>query len=376
MLSPKAFFDLLGEAGVNFYAGVPDSLLKDFCAYVTDSVSSNSHCITANEGAALALAAGHFLATGHPALVYLQNSGLGNLVNPVTSLVHPDVYSIPALLLIGWRGEPGVKDEPQHVRQGRNMLAMLDVIDIPHAIVPTDVDEARAVVAQACDYMREKQSPFALVVRKGTFEAYKLKTTVLNSCAVSREGAIEAIVNSVPEDALIVSTTGMISRELFEVRSKRQQGFHRDFLTVGSMGHASQIALGIALARPDRSVFCIDGDGALLMHLGSAPILASMNPRNLTHIVLNNNAHDSVGGQPTVGFKTDFVLAAQAFGYPHAERTDSLEGLASALERLKPLDGPKFLEMRVSRGSRSDLGRPTRTPLENRDDFMRFIGSR
>ena len=322
------------------------------------------------------MASGHYLATGRPGLVYLQNSGLGNLINPITSLVHQDVYSIPALLLIGWRGEPGVKDEPQHVRQGRCMLEMLDVVDIPHAVVPANTDEARTVVNQAMEHMRDNQSPFALVVRKGTFESYKLQSVVENSCSVTREQAIEAITQQLPEDSIVVSTTGMISREVFEVRAKREEGFHRDFLTVGSMGHASQIALGIALAKPDRPVYCIDGDGALLMHLGSAAVLASMKPKNLTHIVLNNNAHDSVGGQPTVGFQADLVKAAQAFNYQHAERTDTLDGLTESLDRLKTTDGPTFLEMRVARGARSDLGRPTRTPIQNRDDFMKYVAGR
>jgi phosphonopyruvate decarboxylase len=277
------------------------------------------------------------------------------------------------LLLIGWRGEPGVKDEPQHVKQGKNMLAILEAVGIPYSILPPDPEGAKQVVAKAKAYMTENLSPYAIIVRKGTFDAYKLKKSALSAYTLKRENAIELILENMEDNAVVVSTTGMISREVFEYRARSRSGHQRDFLTVGSMGHACQIALGIALEKENRPVYCLDGDGALLMHMGSAAVLASMAPKNLTHIVLNNGAHDSVGGQPTVGFRIDLLQFAAGVGYKEAGRTDVADEVPTWMRRLAKLDGPKLLEIRVARGARGDLGRPTTTPKDNKVALMRYL---
>lgn len=373
MLSVQDTFDAFRSNGVTFFAGVPDSLLKDICAYITDSTEPDRHIIAANEGAAVALAAGHYLATRELGLVYFQNSGLGNTINPLLSLADAEVYSIPMLLLIGWRGEPGVHDEPQHVKQGRVMLAMLDAMEIGYEILSTEQAVANEQIRVAAEAAVRGQRPFAIVVRKGTFEPYKLRSERKTNFPLVREDAIRLVLDSVPDDAVIVSTTGMTSREVFEHRAARGQGHHRDFLTVGSMGHASQIALGIAMRRPERQVYCLDGDGAVLMHMGSVVLQGTRAPANYRHILLNNGAHDSVGGQPTAGFDVDFIAIARACGYRSAERAESPQEIAEALRRMSEVPGPTLLEIRVNKGARPDLGRPTRTPIQNRDEFMQWL---
>jgi phosphonopyruvate decarboxylase len=375
MIDCAEFFPLLAAQGIEHFSGVPDSLLKDFCAYVTDHAPAGRHIITANEGAAIALATGHHLATGGIGLVYLQNSGLGNTINPLTSLTDPAVYSIPVLLLIGWRGEPGVHDEPQHVKQGAITLAQLDTLGIPHAILPDSPDAARVTLDAAVKTMRETSAPFALVVRKGTFAPYKLRNKVPDAHELTREQAIVAILGQLDGRAVVVSTTGMTSREVYEYRVNSGGGAGQDFLTVGCMGHASQIALGIALARPERDVVVLDGDGALLMHMGSLAIIGSQHPANFRHVVLNNAAHDSVGGQPTVAGTMDLPAIARACGYRDAFTISKAEDIQAGIRRMREGDGPTFVEVLVNKGARADLGRPKRSPIENKRAFMEALGA-
>ena len=365
MINVQEAYDALIESGVDMFTGVPDSLLKNFCAYVTDTAPSHKHIIAANEGNAVGIAAGHYLATGKPALVYMQNSGLGNTVNPLLSLADEKVYSIPMVLMIGWRGEPGVHDEPQHVKQGEVTLALLDAMQIPYAVLE-DISQIKQMVALAM----ERKAPTALVIRKGTFGSYKLKNASHNDNPLSREEALKLVVEHLRKDDVIVSTTGKLSRELFELREARKEGHGHDFLTVGSMGHSSSIALGIALEKPERRVFCFDGDGAFIMHTGALGINASMQPRNFFHILFNNGAHESVGGQPTIGFRLDATGIAKASGYRHVLTATTQEEMMEALKQLETLDGPVLLELRVAINSRDDLGRPTTTPIENKDAFM------
>jgi phosphonopyruvate decarboxylase len=372
MINPETFFAALDDGGVSFYAGVPDSLLKDFCAYVTDVLPSSRHVIAANEGGAVALAAGHYLATGYPALVYLQNSGLGNCVNPLVSLADPAVYGLPMLLLVGWRGEPGRKDEPQHVKQGAITEALFEAMDIPCRILPESTTEAVSCLQELLELAMKMRRPVALLVRAGTFEQYKLKSGNDDPFPMNREESIGMIARALPKHALVVGTTGHISRELFEHRSREDGGRQRDFLTVGGMGHASQIALGVAMAQPERPVVCLDGDGAAIMHMGALGIIGNSGMHNLLHVVINNGAHDSVGGQPTVGFAVDFPAIALACGYARAERVESPEALSHFMADFVFGDGPAFLEVRVARGARKDLGRPTSSPAENKQSFMNF----
>ena len=373
MIRPQFFYELLKENGTGFFTGVPDSLLKSFCAYLTDTSGNKNHIIAANEGCAVGLAAGHYFATGSVPLVYMQNSGLGNTVNPLLSLADREVYSVPMLLVIGWRGEPNVHDEPQHVKQGRVTCSLLDAMEIPYCILSDEEAEAKLQLEKAYAHIKAASSPYAVVVRKGVFDSYKLKTNEAVPAEMSREEAIEKIVLNAPSNACFVSTTGMASRELYELRDKHGQGHAKDFLTVGSMGHASQIALGIALTKEDKTVFCIDGDGAAIMHLGGLTAIGSQRPKNMVHIVLNNGAHDSVGGQPTVGRKINLCAVAQACGYDKVVSVKTLEELQSGLKELCTNSGSVFIEVLVSKGARTDLGRPKSSPIENKKAFMEFL---
>lgn len=373
MIRPEYFYNTLRGMGIDFYTGVPDSLLKDICAYITDHADRKNNIIAANEGGAVGLAAGYHLATGNIPVVYMQNSGLGNTVNPLMSLTDSDVYRIPVLLVIGWRGEPGVHDEPQHVKQGKTTLPLLDAMEIRHEIMSGDEAELEKQLAGGVRYMKETGRAFALVVKKGTFGKYKLQNGTHNPYTMEREEAIKAVAGAMDVKDIVVSTTGKISRELFEHRTATGEGHSRDFLTVGSMGHASQIALGIALNRPERNVYCFDGDGAAIMHMGGMGIVASMLPGNFYHIVFNNGAHDSVGGQPTIGFDIDLPKIAAGCGYKTVMSVATRSELDAILPTLPTLPAPLLLEIKVKKGSRDDLGRPTTTPVENKEALMSFL---
>lgn len=372
MITPKFFIEKLRAEGVDFYTGVPDSLLKNVCAYITDNVDERHNIIAANEGGAVALAAGYHLATGKVGCVYMQNSGEGNAVNPLASLTDKEVYHIPVLLLIGWRGRPGVHDEPQHVKQGKITTGLLNVMGINYEVLSKEEAQATKQIEKAMCCIRETGDSYALVIEKDTFDSYTLQNTVKNDYSMSREEAIRIVSASLPSNAVIVSTTGMISRELFEYRTARGQGHERDFLTVGSMGHASQIALGIALQHPERKVYCFDGDGASIMHMGNMAIVGSKHPENYVHVIFNNGAHDSVGGQPTVGHEIDLVEIARAMHYEHAECVWTPEQLKEALDDMFT-QGLQLIEIRVKKGNRKDLGRPTTTPIQNKEALMEFL---
>lgn len=378
MISPKFFYDTLANCGIDFYAGVPDSLLKNLCAYITDHADAAHNIIAANEGGAMGLAAGHYLAIGHIPVVYMQNSGEGNIINPLASLTDPDVYNIPVLLVIGWRGKPGVHDEPQHVKQGKVTTGLLNVMGIDYTVLSKEEDKAEAQIRKAVAHMQATRQCYALVIEKDTFENYQLNSqSSIFNLQLSREEAIQTVAAALGEKDCIVSTTGMISRELFEYRTAKNEGHERDFLTVGSMGHASQIALGIALAKSDRRVWCFDGDGATIMHMGSMAIVASKAPKNYVHVVFNNGAHDSVGGQPTVGLKIDLPAVAKAVGYKTVYSVDNKEKLEEILSifnsQFSSFDAPVFLEVKVKKGNRKDLGRPTTTPIQNKEALMEFL---
>ena len=372
MIRPEFFIEKLRENGIDCFAGVPDSLLKNICACITDHCDAEHNIIAANEGAAVGIAAGHYLATGKPACVYMQNSGEGNIINPLASLTDKEVYNIPVLLLIGWRGRPGVHDEPQHVKQGKVTTGLLNVMGVNYEVLSKEEDKAEKQIAKAIKALQNKEV-FALVIEKDTFEDYKLQNVEKNNLTMSREEAIQTVAAALGEKDCIVSTTGMISRELFEYRAAMNQGHERDFLTVGSMGHASQIALGIAMVQPERKVWCFDGDGAAIMHMGSMAIVASKQPKNYVHVVFNNGAHDSVGGQPTVGLHINLPAVAKAVGYKNTCSVDSKEALSEALKVVVTMEGPSLLEIKVKKGNRKDLGRPTTTPIQNKEALMEFL---
>jgi phosphonopyruvate decarboxylase len=376
MMDPALFYQALLKRGITFFTGVPDSLLKSICGYIADHSPKERHVIAANEGGAVGIAAGYHMATGQIPLVYMQNSGLGNTINPLTSLVDKEVYAIPMLLLIGWRGEPGVKDEPQHVKQGRISRDMLETLELPYAVLPDELDAGEKCLDDLISRIRQESAPGALLVPSTVFSPYAYKMESTPEFELTREAAIKAVLGAASKDDVVVGTTGMPSREIFEHRKHTGQGHAQDFLTVGAMGHASQIALGIAMNRPEKRVLCLDGDGAALMHLGGMAIVGTHSRQgNFRHIVLNNGAHDSVGGQPTAAFKVDLATIAKSCGYRTIERADSLETLRNKLPDFLEGGGPSFLEIRICKGNRKDLGRPTTSPLENKRAFMEFLGS-
>tara|TARA_B100000902_G_scaffold393482_1_gene447813 strand:+ start:4189 stop:5313 length:1125 start_codon:yes stop_codon:yes gene_type:complete len=372
MINVIDFYKSLKSNGIKFFTGVPDSLLKDICGYISDIAPKNDHVITANEGGAIGLAIGHHMATGNTPLIYMQNSGLGNSINPLLSLADPDVYSIPMILLVGWRGEPGVKDEPQHVKQGRIHSGLIEAMDIPHFIISAN-SEYEKKINDAVALAEEKSCPVILSIKKGSFEKYKIKRIEKTNYEFTREQAVKNIVNLIDDNDIIVSTTGKTSRELFEYRKEIGDSHNKDFLTVGGMGHANQIALGIALAKPKKTVYCFDGDGAILMHCGSMGIIGNKQPKNFKHIILNNGSHDSVGGQPTISFDIEIDKIAQGFQYNKVFRVTSSNKLTEIFNEFKITHGPCLLEILVNKGARINLGRPTISPKENKNSFMRKL---
>ena len=360
--------------GADFYTGVPDSQLKALCNYLmnTYGIDGKHHLIAANEGNAAALAAGYHLATGKVPVVYMQNSGEGNIINPAASLLNEKVYAIPMIFVIGWRGEPGVHDEPQHIYQGEVTVRLLEDMGIASFILGKDTtQEDLEEVMHSFSALLKEGKDVAFVVRKGAL-TYDEKTHYGNSYGLLREDAIRQIIRITGEDP-VVSTTGKASRELFEARVANGQGHQYDFLTVGSMGHTSSIALGVALNKPERKIWCIDGDGSVLMHMGALAVTGSVKPHNLVHIVINNEAHETVGGMPTAAAAVDLPAAARACGYPFAVRVCSAQELDQALLEAKQRDELSLIEVRCSLGSREDLGRPTTTALENKEHFMSYI---
>lgn len=358
----------------DFYTGVPDSQLKALCNYLmhTYGIDPKHHVIAANEGNCTALAAGYHLATGKVPVVYMQNSGEGNIINPVASLLNDKVYAIPMIFVIGWRGEPGIHDEPQHIYQGEVTLKLLEDMEIHYFVIGKDTTEEEVSAAMQ-DFRKEldRGEDVAFVIRKEAL-SYEEKVEYHNDNPMIREEIIRHIVQASGEDP-IVSTTGKASRELFEIREHNGQSHKYDFLTVGSMGHSSSIALGVAVQKPGTKVWCVDGDGAVLMHMGSMAVLGSTAPKNMVHIVINNGAHETVGGMPTVAANIDLVAIARACGYPNAVSVTSYETLDSELAVAKAKNELTFIEVKCGIGAREDLGRPTTTALENKQNFMEYL---
>lgn len=374
-LEASSFIDMIqATLGIDAFYGVPDSLLRTLTDEIVDRHGfGGAHVVAADEGGAAALAAGHYLATGKPALVYLQNSGIGNAVNPICSLLNEAVYGIPVLFVIGWRGEPGVHDEPQHVFQGQCSKDLLESVGLSVGIVSPDTDEGRLIeMIEQVHGRFEAGKSFAFLIRKGAL-VRQGKHVYAGDGAMSREEALESVLRALPEGAAVVSTTGKLSRELFEIRERYGQLHESDFLTVGSMGHSSMIGLGIALAQPERVVAVLDGDGACLMHAGAMGVLAQVAPANIVHVLFNNNAHESVGGMPTASSAIDWRSLALAYGYPSAHVADSPASLAEAVGDAVASQGPSFVEAKVNTASRADLGRPTTSAFENGRSFQAFL---
>lgn len=366
--------ELIKRLNSDFYTGVPDSQLKPLCNYLinTYGIDKNHHIIAANEGNCVGLAAGYYLSTSKVPVVYMQNSGEGNIINPVASLLNEKVYNIPMIFIIGWRGEPGVHDEPQHIYQGEITIKLLDDMNIKSFIIDKDTSlkELDKIMKKFNKLLNEGKQ-VAFVVRKNALE-YDEKVTYKNDNSMTREEIIEHITKISKNDP-IISTTGKASRELFEIREKNKESHEYDFLTVGSMGHSSSIALGVAINKPNKKVWCIDGDGALLMHMGSLPVIGSINPKNLVHILINNGAHETVGGMPTAISNTKITDIAKACNYKKVYSVDNFKDLDKVLKEVKDNNELTFIEILSSIGARSDLGRPTTTANENKENFMKYL---
>ena len=370
MINTIDFYYFLKKSGIDFFAGVPDSLLSNFCACVQTNCSKKNNIIAANEGNAIGMVAGYHLSTGKIGCVYMQNSGEGNAVNPLLSLADEDVYSIPMLLFIGWRGEPGKHDEPQHVKQGKITLSLLEVMGIEYTILSDNYEKQ---IQEALKYMRNNNKPYAMVVQKNTFSPYKidLEPTLYT---LSREEALEVIIDNLTENDFIVSTTGKTSREIFEIREAKKQGHSNDFLTVGSMGHTASIAYGVALGTT-YNVFCIDGDGSFIMHMGGIGVIGSSIPNNFKYIINDNNAHESVGGQPTCSKNLDMPQILKACGFKEVIIATTKDEIKNGVEKLRNENSIAMI-LRTKQGSRENLGRPTTTPIENKNTFMCKIGAK
>lgn len=364
-MDSKVLVDILKQFGLNFLTGVPDSGLRNFLVYVENHQNEIEHVHAANEGQAIGIATGHYLATGFMPVVYFQNAGLGNIVNPLTSLADESVYGIPMLLLVGWRGEPGKKDEPQHIKMGQITQDMLKLLGVPFEVAEPNEKVLEEQVSRLVKQGNEQSKPVALVFQKGFF-AEEAEAEAPEG--LRREAALDILLDKVG-DGLLVSTTGKTSREIFELRDVKKQP-HRDFLVVGSMGIASTIGLGVAVAKKNKKVFVFDGDGAALMHLGALPTIGNYKPANFFHILLDNGVHESTGWQPTVSPTTNWEQIFKGAGYRNVMHAGTLEELQAV--NLQALEGPVALIVKVVPGSRKDLSRPSMTPKESKEAFMDF----
>jgi len=374
MIKCEDLFEVFKKNNLTFFSGVPDSTFKDWMKFLNDQHGENlTNIITSIEREAIGWACGYHVATGKTGAVYMQNSGLGNTVNPITSLADPEVYSIPLFLMIGWRGKPEKKDEPQHKKMGRIMLPLLDVMEIPYEILPDNIQETERVIGKLREIAEQESKPVALIVKKGTLEEYAARKKQSTDYDMTREEAIKSIVDGLDDQDIIVSTTGKTSRELFEHRETRRQDHSREFLMVGSMGLASSFGASIALQKPQRHVYIFDGDGAAIMSAGTLSTIGHYQPKNLHHIVFDNHSYDSTGGQPTVSTTTNFEQIATGFGYNSARTVSTVQELEDAITQSKDLEGPEMLIVRVNKGARKDLGRPTTTPIENKEAFSNFL---
>jgi phosphonopyruvate decarboxylase len=358
-LCVKKFYQTLLNNEINFFTGVPDSLLKNVCAYITEKSNKSNHIIAANEGNAVGIAAGYNLSTQKIPLVYLQNSGFGNLINPLTSLIHENVYQIPILFMIGWRAEPGKKDEPQHLEMGNKMEQLFQVLNLEYCILSNQEQESEQQINKACSYMKKNKKPYVLLVSKDTFEKFELSEQKEGQYIYTRQQILEFILQHTNDNQILVSTTGMLSRELYEYRIKNNQ-IPKDIINPGAMGHCSSIGLGISLSKPKKDIIVLDGDGSVLMHMGSLAVNGCNSNKNFKHIMINNGSHDSVGGQPTEGFNINFSQIFSACNYKVLECEDynNQDKINQVIKEFLQTEGPVFLELRCKKGFTKGLGRP------------------
>lgn len=374
MISCQEFFDFLKEKDFLFFTGIPDSTFKEWIKFVIDSDGINlKHMIACNECEAIALAAGYHLATNKIGVVYMQNSGLGKAINPLTSLCDPEVYSIPLLLMVGWRGEPGKEDAPQHKRMGKITTSLLKTLSIPYSIIEPNISQVKAEFNKAEQYFKEHSGPYAFILRKNIFEEYKSKLKHVTDYTITREGAIRIIMDKLNDDDIVVSTTGYTSRELFEYRESRKGDHHKSFYNIGSMGCASSIGLSVALEHPNKRIVVFDGDGSVIMQMGALTTIGKYHPSNLLHIIFDNQAHESTGGQPTNSKFIDFITIALASNYKSAIIVNNQKQLDEALSKTLTMEGPTMVLIKIKQESRKNLKRPNKEPKEYKEDLIRFL---
>lgn len=374
MIAPERLYQFLQEKGISFYTGVPDSLLKYFLKYIQEHAADNEHIITANEGLAIALASGYHLSTGKLPLVYLQNSGLGNIINPLTSLADKEMYAIPILLLIGWRGKPGTSDEPQHLKMGRITIPLLDVLGVPFYLLDDNEASSFEKINQAIREATVQQKPVALLAPEEIFEKYE-GVTIPEMYSLVREEVIKKIIAHLKGDEMVICTTGKTGREFYEQNNDAGKKISKYLLSVGAMGLANHIALGLQ-NKPGEKIIMLDGDGALLMHLGALPSLAHHASYHFIHIVLNNGSHESVGGQPTEGYTADLCRIAGASGYQQTIRINDEKNLEHWLNNDLSAGGIQFVEIRINKNSRASLGRPAGKPVDWKNELMNILSKR
>ncbi len=374
MIKCEKIAEIFSKNDLTFFSGVPDSTFKDWMKFLADNNGTKlTNRIAVNECEATALAAGYHLSTGNIGVIYMQNSGLGKTVNPLTSLMAKEVYSMPVVLMVGWRGEPELKDEPQHKMMGRVMLSQLETLEIPFQILPDNIEQAQQTIEWAKTKAEKTQYASAIIIKKGIFEKYETQNISKRKYEMTGEQAIHTILGGLEKQAIIVSTTGKTSRELFEYRKEKKQSHEKDFLTVGSMGCSASIANEIALQKPSKPIYVFDGDGAALMQMGALANIGSSKAENLTHLIFDNGSYDSTGGQPTISDNIDFSKIALGCGYRFASQVETSQELIQTMSILKNEKGPKMVVVKVKKGSRQELGRPTNTPLENKRFFMEFL---
>ncbi|MDY6934152.1 MAG: phosphonopyruvate decarboxylase [Spirochaetota bacterium] len=373
MIKCEELYRIFKDNKIDFYTGVPDSTFADWMKFLADEHGKGlSNIVACNECEAIAISAGYYLATNRIGVVYMQNSGEGKAINPLASLCDSEIYSIPLILMIGWRGEPQEKDEPQHKKMGRIMIPLLETLDIPYKILPGNVEGTRRVITEIKEIAEATMAPVAVIIKKGTIEKYEAIKKMENIYEMTREDALKVIADILDGTEAIISTTGKLSRELFEYRVQKNET-PRDFYTVGSMGCSASVALGIALQKPQRNIFIFDGDGAVLMQMGSLATIGHYKPKNLKHVIFDNASHDSTGGQPTVSSTVNFKEIALSCGYINATEVKTREELIIECKKMKDEEGPNLLVVNINRGSRKDLGRPTTSPIQNKITFMNFL---
>jgi len=372
MVDCKNFSKICKKHDFTFFTGVPDSTYKPWMSFLNKKNTGLTNITAVNECEATAICTGYHLSTGRIGVLYMQNDGFGKTVNPLTSLCNPEVYSIPMLLMIGWRGEPGKKDAPQHEMMGRILTDLLKTLEIPYEILSSDIQKIDSVLKKAKKYMNENSKPFAIIVKKGTFKELNSEKQSFKKL-MSREDAIKTIMKCLNGDEIIVSTTGKTSRELFEYRTEKKEGFELDFYNIGAMGCAQSIALGIALQKKDRSVFVFDGDGSVLMQMGSLATIGHYSPKNFYHIIFDNQAHDSTGGQPNSSESVNFEKVATACNYRFGKTVKNKDELEKIMQKIKNKKGPGIIIINVEKGSRKNLRRPTMTPVEHKKYFMKYL---